>query len=1739
MQQAPLMTRWAGLVDTNAPLPEYPRPQMVRTNWLNLNGLWQFQPGATNDAVPFGQTLQEQILVPFPMESAISGVMQYHEFSWYRKLFTIPSTWGGGHVLLHLDAVTWRATVYLNGHLLGVHSGGYDPFAYDLAPYLNGATNELIVGVYSPEDNGGQPRGKQTLYPGGIMYTSSSGIWQPAWLEPVDGWGISSLKMVPDVDKGLLRLTVNTFGVGGLAVSASVFSNGVPVLTAFGTPGSELALSISNASLWSPENPFLYDLKIVETHNGITNDEVSSYFGMRKISTNIVNGVPEIYLNNQPYFEMGPLDQGFWPDGIYTAPTDAALEYDLQQEKALGFNMVRKHIKVERQRWYYWADKLGLLVWQDMPSGNSYTSNPKIVDPFQFMAELTAMVTNHWNSPCIIMWDTFNEGQGQTDANQTNTPYLVQMVKTLDPSRLVNEASGGAYFGAGDVFDQHSYPPPGDPTSSTQAPVDGEYGGIGFQQAGHLWNPALAGGNYVGANTTNDIATIYDSFSDQLVNNKTSSGLNAAVYTQITDVENECNGLMTYDRYLKPSMAAILASNLKARMGQSYLNALLPTSQEQGRLWNYITNTPPSNWYETNFDDSAWGSGLAGFGTPITPNAVVRTLWNTGDIWLRQKFVVGSLTPQDRSQFVFNLFHDEGCEIYLNGVLAGSASGYVTSYVLLPCNAAGMAALVPNATNLIAVHCHQTTGGQDIDVGLYKQFISANALMVPTDMQGYWPLDETNGNTAADATGSGNNGVVTGAAWSPDGKVNGCLVFNGVNQNVEVNNTVGGDFSLSFWVQTTQAAGTGAWWQGAGLVDAFASANDSDFGAALCGGHFAFGVGSPDATLLSTSAINDGAWHQCVATRKQATGAMVIYVDGVIQAVGTGSTAVLNASPVIRFGSLANNTGFFAGKLDDVRIYDRALGSNEVQALYDNSVSNAPAPAPLTALSGNNQVFLGWTGVPGATGYDIRRSSSLSGPFLSVANPFATNTTDFSALNGNTYYYEAAAQNALGDGSWTAPVRAAPSLSASLTTWFAADHISGLTNLASVTDWPDLSGNGDDALQPAPQFAPILVTNGLNGLPVVRFDSAASNNLAFLRPVQDDFTMFCVFRSTQGYGNGTLYYQGAGLVNGEVSGVTEDFGTCLFSNGQVSAGTGNPDVAVDSVPGFNDGQPHLLVFKRTESTGECDLYMDGNFMGSVTGSSLSLTAPSRLVLGSQQTMLYYYTGDIAEVKIYDSALSDADRQAQEAGLIQKWGIQTLPPPASLNATGGNGHVEVSWPVVSGAMGYQLLRSSTLTGPFEVLSMPVTNEFDDAQVVNGSTYYYEVRSMSPVGQSSVSQVASATPQAPRPAVWYKADAVTGLAQGAALGAWPDSSGNGIYALQTNVNQRPVYETNALHGLPAIRFDSAASTFLYFQRPVQDDFTMLVVYQSSQSNQGNGTNFYNGSGLVNGDQPMVQNDFGTALNANGQVLAGTGNPDTSLQSPGGFNDGQPHIMAFERTASSGALALFVDGVQVDSGVGGTQSLTSPATLDLGAVPSGGGFLDGDLAEVKIFSSALSGGDLVVEENQLACKYGLSLGVPALASPGQLSGAVSNGVVTLNWSAVSGASSYSVSSSTNATGPYASLGVVQQGTSLVIPQPNFGRTNYYEVTSLNQCQSSPASAPLAVFQPAPSLVTLPTGHGSLNVQWPLWAAGWNLFYSTNLTPATLWMPVTNAVTQLGNMHQVSIVPGGGSVFFRLAPP
>ncbi len=720
-KQAPLMTRWAKDVDPAKPLPDYPRPQMVRPDWLNLNGVWEYRPGTAGDALPApGQKLGGEILVPFPVESALSGVMEHHDRLWYRRQFTVPPDWKDRRTLLHFGAVDFESEVFVNGKSAGVHKGGYLPFSYDVTPLLNGdGPQELVVRVFDPTDDAGEPRGKQSLHPGSIMYTPTTGIWQTVWLEPVAQTSIESLKIVPDADKGELHLTVKLSGANpeGLNVIAKVMEGGHLVCFGETKPGEELILSIPHPALWTPDNPFLYDLTIGLVRGRALVDSVQSYFGMRKIEIGEVNGVKRMLLNGKFVFEFGPLDQGFWPDGIYTAPTDAALKNDLEMMKACGFNMVRKHIKVEPARWYYWTDKLGLLVWQDMPSANSYIEKKKYLvpplDTVEFDSELAQMVQALWNAPSIIMWDVFNEAQGQHD-----TPALVDMVRKLDPSRLVNEASGNDRTGHGDVADLHQYPAPGYPKpSANQALACGEFGGIGFHVPGHSWSDGKSRSN-ITVSAAEEIPDQYAEFSGMLRGFRDAHGLSAAVYTQLTDVENEINGLLTYDRVPKFDPAKVVAANHLEYLPPVY-QPVLSTSDAAVQTWKYTTDQPADGWSKQTFDDAAWTEGRAPFGNQ--GRAGGSTPWTTPDIWLRKHFNPGNLSVDHLNHLELRLYHDDNVEVYLNGVLAYKQDWHIHNYNEVPMLPAAARTIVSGVDNVIAVHCQHQTGGQRIDVGIYER----------------------------------------------------------------------------------------------------------------------------------------------------------------------------------------------------------------------------------------------------------------------------------------------------------------------------------------------------------------------------------------------------------------------------------------------------------------------------------------------------------------------------------------------------------------------------------------------------------------------------------------------------------------------------------------------------------------------------------------------------------------------------------------------------------------------------------------------------------------------------------------------------------------------------------------------------------------------------------------------------------------------------------------------------------
>ncbi|MBN1844631.1 MAG: hypothetical protein JW810_03035, partial [Sedimentisphaerales bacterium] len=710
MKQANLMTRWSADIDPNAILPEYPRPQMVREDWLNLNGIWQYQPAAAGEAVPAGQELSDQILVPFPVESAVSGVMEHHDRLWYRRLFTVPPSWSDQRILLHCNAADWETEVFINGSSVGTHQGGYDPFAFDITEFLAaGGENELIVRVYDPTSAENVPRGKQDLNPSGIWYTSATGIWDTIWLEPVPQLHIARILLQPDVDQSRLEIAVqlNEYPPVSATIQATALRGGQVVAEASGPAVAPLVLPIADPRLWSPHDPFLYDLQITLRENGQVVDAVDSYFGMRKVELRQVDGAQRICLNGEFLFQIGPLDQGYWPDGIYRACTDEALKWDLEMIKAFGFNMLRKHVKVEPPRWYYWADKLGLLVWQDMPS---MRSAPTELQKQRFEAELEQLVADHRNHPSIIMWVVFNEGWGQYD-----TVRLTEWIMDLDPQRLVSCASGWTDYDVGHIKDRHGYPAPSAPTfSASRAMVCGEYGGIAYFIDNHVWDDGAWG--YTQVYSAEELVNLYGQLFATLSGYRDSPGISGGVYTQITDVEIEINGLITYDRAVVKADPGRLRDIHEIIYSRAF--EILPTSQQEGQIWKYSFETPPVDWYETNFDDTAWNSSPGGFGTSFTPGSVVRTTWDDSDIWLRRTFDADPLAADEIDRLFFHVHHDEDVQIYLNGVLAASAAGYTTNYVRLDLTEPGKAAFRPGQTNVLAVHCSQTTGGQYIDVGL-------------------------------------------------------------------------------------------------------------------------------------------------------------------------------------------------------------------------------------------------------------------------------------------------------------------------------------------------------------------------------------------------------------------------------------------------------------------------------------------------------------------------------------------------------------------------------------------------------------------------------------------------------------------------------------------------------------------------------------------------------------------------------------------------------------------------------------------------------------------------------------------------------------------------------------------------------------------------------------------------------------------------------------------------------------
>lgn len=553
IKQAPLMTKWASDVDPQKTWDVYPRPQMKRNNWKNLNGVWEYAISDVEADRP--EQMDGTILVPFPIESALSGVMKRVDKDnkiWYKRILKINSRLKSDRILLNFEAVDWHAEVFIDDDKVGEHKGGYDPFSIDITKYIKaGKKHELWVSVWDPTTQGYQPVGKQTQNPGGIFYTPSSGIWQTVWLEKAPSSYIIDYEAITDIDKGEISIRVNGENIRNSDEIEVMILDGNKAIATFEVENDEFAtVKIPEPKLWTPDDPFLYDIRISLNRKNGKLDRVKGYFGMRKISIDKdENGITRMMLNNEFVFQNGPLDQGFWPDGLNSPPTEEAMVYDIKVTKEMGFNMLRKHVKVEPRSFYYWTDKLGILVWQDMPGAGN--KDPEVegeivsgsLETDNFEMELREMINTLRNHPSIIMWVPFNEGWGQYD-----TERIVEMVKGLDPSRLVNNASGWTDKGVGDVLDIHNYPEPAAPEAEEdRAIVLGEFGGLGLMIEGHMWQAENWG--YQKMDNAEQLLSKYEEFYQEVFNLVEDPGLSAVVYTQTTDVETETNGLMTYDRF--------------------------------------------------------------------------------------------------------------------------------------------------------------------------------------------------------------------------------------------------------------------------------------------------------------------------------------------------------------------------------------------------------------------------------------------------------------------------------------------------------------------------------------------------------------------------------------------------------------------------------------------------------------------------------------------------------------------------------------------------------------------------------------------------------------------------------------------------------------------------------------------------------------------------------------------------------------------------------------------------------------------------------------------------------------------------------------------------------------------------------------------------------------------------------------------------------------------------------------
>jgi hypothetical protein len=741
-----IMTKWAREVTPANAWDEYPRPLLRRENWTNLNGLWSYGFAAKDAAQP-GEWAGE-ILVPFAPESALSGVgkqLEPNQSLWYKRSIAAKKT-EGKRTILHFEAVDYDTTVWLNGKEIGKHVGAHTPFSFDITAALKDGDNELLVRVHDAT-SGFQLVGKQKLDPGGIWYTRVSGIWQSVWMEEVNARAIEDIDYACDIKKGTLSIATKLSGppVAGEQFKVTISHKGKPLVETRGPTAKlngSLPLTIQEPQLWSPDAPNLYDVKLelLDADAGVL-DTVTSYTALRELGkTKDKNGNWRFTLNGKSIFHWGPLDQGWWPDGLLTPPSEEAMISDIDYLKAAGFNMIRKHIKVEPRRYYYHCDKVGMMMWQDQvsmgygPKTEPTGSNPpwtrmapnptegKWPDEAheQFVTEYKRMVDHLKDQPCIVVWSPFNEAWGQH-----RTMEVGKMAVAYDKTRPINIASGGNFWPVGDIADEHAYPDPNFPLDDKRfddyVKVVGEFGGHGWPVKGHLWDATKENWGYGGLPQSLDEWKSRYTKSISVLKGLRRQGISAGVYTQTTDVEGEINGLLTYDReekvpasWLKPIHDSLLSTPDAAAYAP-----IVATSESQAQAWKYTTEKPGDGWEAAGFDDKGWKDGKGGFGTRDTPNTKVATEWSSPSIWLRREFNVAA-APKGKP--VLRIYHDEDATVFLNGQEIAKLPGHSSGYVLIELDQKAAAAL-KTGKNLLAIEVKQTRGGQYIDAGIMDETV--------------------------------------------------------------------------------------------------------------------------------------------------------------------------------------------------------------------------------------------------------------------------------------------------------------------------------------------------------------------------------------------------------------------------------------------------------------------------------------------------------------------------------------------------------------------------------------------------------------------------------------------------------------------------------------------------------------------------------------------------------------------------------------------------------------------------------------------------------------------------------------------------------------------------------------------------------------------------------------------------------------------------------------------------------